>query len=131
MESSFPPKLLIAIIAGTVLLTLLILGLTIGPIIKRASTQARIKASGRDARATIRSISETGAEVNDRPEVNLSLWVEPGDAPGYTATLTVTLSVVELANSYRVGSQILVRYDPEDRKQLALVGPAPAQASAP
>lgn len=126
-------NLLMLLFVGTGILALAVLTVTIGPVIKRVMGQTTVKLEGQDARATIRDVQDTGVEVNERPQVKFVVWVEPSTIPAYQAELVVTASVVELANQYRVGAQIHVRYDPKDPSKLALIGPytAPTTADSP
>ena len=130
MSFALNSKLLILIAIGAVVLAIVVLSVTIGPVVKRAASQAKTKVKGRDAVATIRAVADTGVEVNERAQIKLSVWVEPREIPAYAGEFMVTLSAVELVNSYQVGAQIRVRYDPEDPSQLALVGPYPDPAAA-
>jgi hypothetical protein len=122
------PQLLV--ILGSIAAVLLILGLTVVPIFKRALVEEGVRVEGTDATATIRALEDTGTRVNESPEIAFVLWVEPAQLPAYEAELTTTVSIVDLVH-YRVGARVHVRYDPQQPSRIALIGPAPADAPAP
>jgi len=108
---------------GLVLAVVLgILALTVGPWAWKGWRELQVLKHGTDATAKLLKIEDTGDRYNDNPVVQLSVEVYPEGREPYRATIETALSAVDLKN-YNVGEQIRVRYDPEDPKQVALVGP--------
>ena len=108
---------------GLVLAVVLgILALTIGPWAWKGWREHQILNNGTDATAKLLKIVDTGDRFNDNPVVQLSVEVQPEGRGPYRATIETALSAVDLKH-YEVGEQIRVRYDPEDPKQVVLVGP--------
>lgn len=83
--------------------------------------QAELIAKGTEATATITDLKETGTMVNKRPQVRVSLTVEPKDEPAFPSQWTWVFSVKDTQN-YKVGAKVKVFYDPADRKTVAVAG---------
>ncbi len=118
----FSPPVLIAI--GSIVFTLVVLGVFVLPVFVRAWGEAAVIANGVEASATIRSVEDTRARINEDPEVDIVLWVEPADTEPYEAKIRTVVSIVDLVN-YRVGAKLRVKYDPEDPSKVAIEGLAP------
>lgn len=99
----------------------------------RARTAARRRA-GHRATATVAGVTDTGVTVNQNPRLQLTLEVAPADGMTFTAQKA---AVVPRFSIPRVGDQIVVYYDPADRRQVdiawderAATAPAPAVGAA-
>src|SRR5262245_53756411 len=76
--------------------------------------KARRTASGR---ATIKSIERTGLSINDQPQVRIELEL---DLPDRVCTWTMK-RIVDVLDIPRIqpGSQLAVRYDPDEIENMA------------
>jgi hypothetical protein len=72
---------------------------------------------GRQAMATVRDVSDTGARVNGRPRVRLTLEVAPMGQPTFTVERKLLLSDDAIP---QVGQQLPVRFLPENRDRVEL-----------
>ena len=82
--------------------------------------EPRLLAAGTPATAEITDVRETGASLNLKPEMVISLAVDgPSGAP-YHATVKRLVSPAEMA-SYPVGARVDVRIDPQQPAKLAIV----------
>jgi hypothetical protein len=72
---------------------------------------------GRQAMATVRDVSNTGAVVNGKPRIELTLEVVPMGQPTFTVIKKALLAPEETP---RVGQQIPVRFLPEDRDRVEI-----------
>lgn len=78
-----------------------------------------IMAKGRDAEATVLSITDTGSTVNDNPILDFSLEVRPPDAGAFKAVARKNVSLIDLP-SIQPGKTVHVRYIP-GKEQVAIV----------
>lgn len=97
-----------------------------GPTLIQACEERRLLEEGVDATATIILLEDTRDTINDRPVVRLTVDVHAEGREPWRAQIVTPLSPVDLQN-YRVGVQVRVRYDAQDPRKVALVGPLPAQ----
>jgi hypothetical protein len=121
-----PPRLVRIAIALLVLLVVLVfpvvmIGSIINPTIQADRQHRRLVQTGTRATATITDIEETGTVINHRPQVQVWVLVQPRDAPAFTAQSTWVFSVKD-TQTYRIGTQVNVFFDPENRGTVAVVG---------
>jgi hypothetical protein len=83
--------------------------------------------AGVSATATVNHFEGTGTFYNHRPEMNLWLTVRPEGGAAFDAEASWAFSIKD-AQDYRVGAKVRVRFDPEDRQRVAVVGLAVARA---
>ena len=83
--------------------------------------RAELVQSGTPATGVITEIEETGNVINRRPEVRVHVTVEPPGAPSFTSEATWTFSVKDV-QTYRVGTEVKVFFDPTDHGAIAIVG---------
>lgn len=76
--------------------------------------------TGIAGQATITSIADTGATINDNPQVRLGLQVELPDRPVYDATVTQLVSRLSVSN-FQPGAVVPVRVSPDD-PQVLMIG---------
>lgn len=89
---------------------------------------ARLQQIGVRGRATIHSVADTGATVNDNPVVQMSMTVQTG---GGSYELTVKQPVQRLlVGMLRPGANLPVLIDPQDRERIVIDPQAPAEAAA-
>lgn len=79
----------------------------------------QLEQNGVEAKATIRSVSETGTLINHQPELNIALQVHPAGEESFYASAQQPVSVTQLAD-YRAGAEVWVRYDPQDHRRLRI-----------
>ncbi|NVB39019.1 hypothetical protein G6O69_14345 [Pseudenhygromyxa sp. WMMC2535] len=116
---------------GVILVVVLVLGsfaIGFGPELMRKLETKRVLREGAPATAVITALEDTGNRANDNPEVIVSLEVSPEGAPSFSASVTTYLGAVEL-QSYAIGAEIAVRYDPADPSVVVLSGPPQPPAS--
>lgn len=114
-ETEEPPVQALVLFFGLMMLFAILL---IGSFGIGSLEKDRIKRSGIPAKATIRSISETGTTINDQPLVRIELDVQPPYDSRFTATVEYILSYLVLQD-LQVGREVPVYYL-EDTKEVAL-----------
>src|ERR1700731_3940525 len=88
----------------------------------------RLEEAGVDAPAQVLAVQDTGVTVNNNPRVKLTMSVTPPD--GSSPFEVSTKHLVSRVAIPRAGDAFMVRYDPEDHDNFAIVGAAEA-AGAP
>lgn len=84
------------------------------------------------ARAVVVSIEETGARVNNRPECEIKLRVEPHDGEPYITSVRDVVALTQIPQ-LQPGRPVTVRFDPQNRGEAiieALGEPPTASISA-
>lgn len=84
----------------------------------------RLEEAGVEAPAQVLGVQDTGVTVNNNPRVKITLSVTPPD--GTAAFQVVTKQTVSRVAIPRAGDGFMVRYDPEDHDNFAIVGAAEA-----
>jgi hypothetical protein len=94
-------------------------------LLRQQSDNARLMTSGTTANATVVSARQTGNSVEQAGlmsfEVAIQLQVTPDTGTPFVATATLYVSVMDLA-AVQPGAAAVVRYDPSDTSQVAIVG---------
>jgi hypothetical protein len=91
----------------------------VGGLAAEQQKTAALMANGIVGQARIDQISDTGATINDNPQVQFSLTVTiPGCNP-YPATLTQVVSRIAIG-SFQPGATVPVRVSPEDPLSLMI-----------
>ncbi len=81
---------------------------------------------GELATATVLQVWDTGTTVNENPQLGLRLEVQPlGDAPFQAESKSVVSRL--LVGGIRPGAVVQVKYDPRDRRKVAVVPGAEVQ----
>ena len=75
--------------------------------------------SGIQAPAVILNAEDTGASMNDNPQVRLTLQVNPADRPSFQAVTTTFVSRIRIG-MITPGSPAMVRFDPNDTTKVAV-----------
>ncbi len=78
-----------------------------------------LMATGLVGQATINAVTDTGATVNDNPQVELALTVTLPDRMPYEATVTQVVSRLAIAG-FQPGSVVPVRISPDDPQVLMI-----------
>lgn len=86
----------------------------------RKMTIQEIEENGTIAEAIILDINETGTFINDLPEVKLQMQVLPEKDRNFVAEVKQVLPN-SLKSLFRSGSKILVRYDPENPREVVVL----------
>jgi hypothetical protein len=91
----------------------------VGGLAAEQQKTAALMANGIVGQATIDQISDTGATINDNPQVQFNLTVAlPGRDP-YPATLTQVVSRIAIG-SFQPGATVPVRVSPDDPQTLMI-----------
>jgi hypothetical protein len=91
--------------------------------IDMAAKQTALLQSGTDATAMVESIADTGRKINYNPVVKMSLKVTP-IAGGEEFPMDVETWVSSFAMP-RVGDKINLKYDPNDKTNVMVMGVVP------
>jgi hypothetical protein len=95
----------------------------INPTIQSERQHQKLVQTGTPATAVINHIEETGTIINKRPEVRVSLTVQPPGAAAFYSQSTWVFSVKDV-QSYPIGTQVNVFFDPANHGSVAVVGVA-------
>lgn len=80
--------------------------------------QQRVAGTGQAASATVKSVQDTGALINDNPVVVLTLEVKPELGAPFEATLQTPVSKIAIP---RVNDEIDVKYNPTNTSEIAIL----------
>ena len=113
----------VAILLCTCLITLVSLG-AMGfffyRMFKNSSQNNAVLQSGIQAPAVILNVEDTGASMNDNPQVRFTLQVNPPDGrPSFQAVTTKFISRLQIG-MINPGSPVTVRYDPNDTTKVTI-----------
>jgi hypothetical protein len=76
--------------------------------------------NGEPATAKILKIWETGATLNDQPQIGMLLDVYPKDRPSFQSEAKRFVSILKIP-LIQVGCSVEVRFDPHDTSRIAVV----------
>jgi len=71
----------------------------------------QIVENGRDAEARLINVTDTGTRINECPLLNVSMEVQPPDAPSFYHETRMTISIVDIPK-IQPGKAVRVRYIP-------------------
>ena len=117
-QSALIRKSSVAVILG-------MLASTLGPKLFAKVRDQRVMENGVETTAVVIDLDETGNYVNREPEIEVTVEIKPEGGEEFTAKAVKVMGPVELKR-YDVGTTVTVRYDPDDRRHVVLVGPAAA-----
>lgn len=87
-------------------------------------SQARaLRQTGLPAPATILRIWDTGITLNDDPVIGMEVEVRPEEGDPFRAIIPKSRISRIAIPQFQPGKEIAVRYDPQDRSQVALDDP--------
>ena len=92
------------------------------PTFLRDREERRILRDGVATTARVKDIRPTGDLHNDQPEVRIIVEVTAEAGEPFEAEITTFMSPVYLPR-FQPGAVVEVRFDPNDRRKVALVGP--------
>ncbi len=110
------PYIIVASIALPLVITLLI----VVPFYRNGSRNRRLLQTGELAAAVIVELRDTGVTVNQQPQIELVLDVLPPNRPPFRATTRTLISRLQ-TSQVQPGMQVLVKYNPLDLSNVALV----------
>jgi len=79
-----------------------------------------LMSKGKEARAEILSVKESGTRINENPVLDFRLKVYPENLPPFTSEAQQTVSILDI-QKYSKGSFVKVKYDPVDMES-AIIG---------
>ena len=109
-------------VGGSILAVALLLFMAykfMAPVLKDAGQAGALQQHGVQATAKILSVEQTGIWMNENPQVELTVSVQPVDGTPYTAKIRDVVKIVELPR-YQPGQQIGVRVHPQQRDKVSL-----------
>src|SRR5438876_1044776 len=86
----------------------------------------KVLSEGKQARAVVINVEDTGMTINDNPRVRLMLQVQPDGEVPFEVTKKKTVSRVAIP---RIGDEYIVRYDPADHDSVEFDTEAVKQAN--
>lgn len=110
------PYIVVASIALPLVITLLV----VVPLFRNGARNRRLLRTGEQAAAVIVELRDTGVTVNQQPQVELVLDVLPPNRPPFRATTRTLISRLQ-TSQVQPGMQVLVKYNPLDPSNVALV----------
>jgi hypothetical protein len=98
---------------------IVVFGWVFGGLYLRGRKQKKLLAMGTRANGRIVEMYDTGVTVNNQPQVGLKIEVTPVSGPPFTSEIKLVISRLQTAY-YQVGMNCIVRYDPNDKKTVAI-----------
>jgi hypothetical protein len=83
--------------------------------------ESQLIETGVAAKATVVNIIDTSSRSGHDPVCRVILSVKPEGQAAFQAETEMVLSAVDLANRFKVGSVVQVKFDPEDRSKLVVI----------
>jgi len=97
-------------------------------VIKPGQNNKRILQTGDPGKAKVIMLSETGVQINNRPQVAFTLEVTPDRTRRpYQIQTKMVISMLQIPQ-FQPGARLLVRIDPNDPNQVAIAGIDPSPA---
>ncbi|MCU0371621.1 MAG: DUF3592 domain-containing protein [Ignavibacteria bacterium] len=108
-------------IPGTILslVFILVFGLTFGRIFYRGYKSKKLLQTGTRANGRILEVYDTGVTVNNQPQIGIKLEVTPVAGTPFTAEIKLIISRLQ-TSYYQPGLNCVVRYDPNNKKSVAI-----------
>ncbi len=91
---------------------------------------SRLEKNGIPAKATIKSVQDTGITINQNPEVKLVVEIKNTLGQTYTTTVLAMVSRIQ-PNAYQAGMVIPVKIDPNNEKKAIIDMSKQAESPAP
>jgi len=80
-----------------------------------------VLADGKQAPATVQTLTDTGTRINNTALIKLKLQVNPPDEAPFEASVTKQVSVLSGFSGYSDGRTLQVKYDPNNKKHITLL----------
>jgi len=87
---------------------------------RTASNIQNLAAVGVVAPAIITAARQTVISVNNQPKCQFELQITPAEEPPFAASVIQVISLLDISR-YHVGAAVTVRYNPQDRTQIAIM----------
>jgi len=101
---------------------ILFLGLMFASLVAGSLKNYSLMSKGKEARAEILSVRESGTRINENPVLDFSLKVYPENLMPFTSEAQQTVSILDIPK-YSKGSFVKVKYNEKDF-ECVIVGPA-------
>jgi hypothetical protein len=102
----------IALTVGIIVFVRRMIKQTVGP-------SQGILQNGVPAQAKIRGVRQTGVLLNNQPQIEFDLDVQPSGGPSYRATAKAIIPIVHIPQ-FQPGADVPVKIHPSDPMQVAL-----------
>ena len=112
----------LGIATSAVLYVVTIGGFTYWQMIRPSMVEGHLLQTGKAAVATVKEVWSTGLQYSGRRQIRLRLEVRPAGESPFEVQATTFVSLDD-AGLYKPETQVQVRYDPGDKKTVAIVGP--------
>lgn len=119
MRSMSMNTIIILIVAGSVALSLAVVGLVVWFLVRPILRNRRILRQGVPSEGKIISIQETHVYVNNKPQALIHLEVQSRQFGVYPAQTKKVLSPFEIPQ-YQPGAKVRLKIDPQDPQQVAI-----------
>lgn len=110
--------LIIVIVVASLALSLLLPRFLL-PRLTGARKRQQLVAKGKQARAVITSLDQTGTYINEQPKCRIGLRVEPKDGAPFDAVATQVVLLTQIPQ-FQPGGVVTVRYDPANPSDIAI-----------
>lgn len=119
--SSMLPASITAIAVPVIVvgMTVAMLAVTFGGLLKGAAKKKKVLASGLDGVAKLMEVTQTGTRVNDQPMLRLRMMIEIPGKPAYAVLHNEIVPQIRLAQ-VQPGIQLRVKVDPGDPRNMAI-----------
>lgn len=107
------------IMAGIMLVILVVSLMPFRSVFKNILGKSKLLKEGARGVARVLQISDTGVTVNNSPQVGLQLEVTPQDGLPFTTETRIIVNRLQV-HLYQPGMMLNVRYDPQDKSQIAV-----------
>ena len=85
----------------------------------RSRKRNKLLATGLQANGKIIDMWDTGVTINNQPQIGMKIEVTPPTGAPFTSEITLVISRLQTAY-YQVGVSCIVRYDPNNKKTVAI-----------
>ena len=98
---------------------ILLFGFIFGRIYLRDRKRKQLLANGLKAKGKIVEMWDTGFTSNNQPQIGMVIEVTPESEPSFKSEVTLVISRLK-TSFYQVGVECIVRYDPNNKKTVAI-----------
>ena len=119
-NNGFTMLFAVIVIVLTIVLPIGIVLFFIVPMIKGLRQNSILLKTGTPAQAKILKLWDTGATLNDNPQVGMLLEVRAAEGPIFQAETKCVVSRLKIP-LVQVGSTVEVKFDPHDISKVALI----------
>ena len=98
---------------------IVVFGLAFGLPYLRSRKNSQLLATGRKANGKIVEMWDTGVTINNQPQIGMYIEVYPDSEPPFKAKVIKVISRLQ-TSFYQEGVSCIVKYDPNDKKTVAI-----------